>query len=56
MLVDFDWCGAHGKATYPINLNDSGVDWADGVQSGELMLKEHDCRMLEELRAYISID
>ena len=50
MLVDFDWAGIYGQATYPPVLNDSGdIEWACGVGAGGLIEKEHDLFMLRNL-------
>ncbi len=49
MLVDFDWCGKHGEAEYPIDLNDVASDWPAGAGSGQVMRKEHDYAMLKRL-------
>ncbi|KAH9026376.1 hypothetical protein EDB85DRAFT_1893462 [Lactarius pseudohatsudake] len=57
-LVDFDWCGEHGKDTYPGSLNvnrntnsiDQGIDWHPGVGRGGKMVKEHDNFMLNNMK------
>lgn len=50
MLVDFDWCGEAGKATYPYFLNVSGeIQWPDGVGPGGVMQTGHDDIMFERL-------
>ncbi|KEP48576.1 kinase domain protein [Rhizoctonia solani 123E] len=43
-LIDFDWCAKHGVGRYPLSMNQS-IAWADGVQPGGLMFKEHDDEM-----------
>ncbi|KAF8592953.1 hypothetical protein BDV93DRAFT_461920, partial [Ceratobasidium sp. AG-I] len=48
MLVDFDWCGADGKAKYPTNINIK-VNWPAGVGPGTTMKVEHDLEMLEKV-------
>jgi len=55
MIIDFDWCGKHGKASYPDLLNmDGGIDWHPGVRPGGSMLMVHDkyrfLRLREEFR------
>lgn len=47
-VVDFDWAGKHGVAKYPIALNASET-WADGVDVGCELMKEHDAFMVEQL-------
>lgn len=50
MLIDFDWCGRHGIATYPAGLNDTGgIGWHKDVVRGGIMRKEHDLFMLENV-------
>jgi hypothetical protein len=50
MLIDFDWCGEAGKATYPNFLNVSGeIHWPDGVGPGEVMQTGHDDVMFTRL-------
>ncbi|KDQ50837.1 hypothetical protein JAAARDRAFT_211512 [Jaapia argillacea MUCL 33604] len=50
MLVDFDWAGEHGHATYPALLNYTGeIDWADGVKPAAVMKKQHDLDMIGKL-------
>lgn len=51
MLVDFDWCRPDGKGTYPASLNDNDdMPWHEGVKRGSIMLKGHDCYLLDKLR------
>jgi len=47
-VIDFDWAGKHGVATYPIALNPSET-WADGVDVGCPIMKEHDAFMVQQL-------
>ena len=47
MLVDFDWAGCEGEATYPRNINMLTVSWPAGVKPGSLITKEHDTTMLK---------
>ncbi|KXN86844.1 hypothetical protein AN958_09580 [Leucoagaricus sp. SymC.cos] len=50
MLVDFDWCGKDGEATYPIDLNIyDDIQWAVGMGPGLVMRKEHDDYMFKKL-------
>ncbi|KAH9072282.1 hypothetical protein EDB83DRAFT_211792 [Lactarius deliciosus] len=54
-LVDFDWCGEHGKDTYPGSLNvnrdtTNSIDWHRGVERGGKMMKEHDIFMLNKMK------
>ncbi|CUA74552.1 hypothetical protein RSOLAG22IIIB_11281 [Rhizoctonia solani] len=47
MLVDFDWCGTAGRATYPMDINMT-MQWP-GVGPGLPLQLEHDEVMLERL-------
>ncbi|CUA77704.1 hypothetical protein RSOLAG22IIIB_12774 [Rhizoctonia solani] len=48
MLVDFDWCGTAGQATYPVDIN-MNMEWPEGVGPGLPMQLEHDKVMLKRL-------
>ena len=50
MLIDFDWCGKVGRATYPLDISDD-LGWHKGVQCGGLIRPEHDNYMLQRLIA-----
>jgi serine/threonine protein kinase len=56
MLIDFDWCGKHGKHRYPVSLNDSrdiekgGIDWHADVKRGGVMMMEHDIYRLNNFK------
>lgn len=41
-VIDFDWAGNEGEATYPPTLNVSENDWAQGVMPEGQIKKEHD--------------
>lgn len=45
-LVDFNWAGRKGKATYPPSISPT-IPWAPGVGPLEPITKEHDMRMVE---------
>jgi serine/threonine protein kinase len=50
-MIDFDWCGKDGEATYPATLNDAdGIPWHPSISRGSVMRKEHDIFMLKGLR------
>jgi serine/threonine protein kinase len=51
-LIDFDWCGVHGKHRYPFIVG-NGIEWAKGVGPLALMYKQHDLFMLEGLKEHI---
>ncbi|PCH35651.1 hypothetical protein WOLCODRAFT_166391 [Wolfiporia cocos MD-104 SS10] len=53
MLIDFDWCGEHGEARYPIQLN-KDIDWHSEVVCGGIVAKEHDTYMLSKIRQEFS--
>ena len=40
-VIDFDWAGKHGVARYPVAVNRE-ENWAEGVEVGRVMKKEHD--------------
>lgn len=48
MLIDFDWCGRHGEAKYPPDIN-MRINWPEGVGPGTIMQKEHDDEMFGKL-------
>ncbi|CAE7065581.1 unnamed protein product [Rhizoctonia solani] len=48
MLVDFDWCGMAGQATYPYDINPT-IEWPEGVGPGLPLQKEHDTKMFRQL-------
>ena len=41
-ILDFDWAGEHGKATYPFFLNHVDIQWPPGVSDGAKITPEHD--------------
>lgn len=51
-LIDYDWCGVHGKGRYPFIINDT-IDWASGVGPLAIMHKAHDLHMLKKLEQNI---
>ena len=40
-IIDFDWAGKDGEATYPPTLN-TASNWAPGVMPNCQITKEHD--------------
>ena len=48
-LIDFDWAGVEGQATYPSLISDESRKWADGVVARGVIQKKHDLEMLEKL-------
>lgn len=48
MLVDFDWSGKAGEATYPTSINGT-LRWADGVRGAGNIEIAHDEEMLRRL-------
>ncbi|PCH44003.1 hypothetical protein WOLCODRAFT_154047 [Wolfiporia cocos MD-104 SS10] len=53
MLIDFDWCGEHGEARYPVRLNRE-IDWHSEVVCGGIIAEEHDAYMLSKIRQKFS--
>ncbi|KAK7001847.1 hypothetical protein R3P38DRAFT_3045071 [Favolaschia claudopus] len=49
-LIDFDWAGKEGEATYPINLAKNM--WPKGAQAMGLITREHDEAMLKSMVDY----
>ncbi|KAF8269755.1 hypothetical protein EI94DRAFT_1573118 [Lactarius quietus] len=47
-LVDFDECGEEDRGTYPFGIN-MNLTWAEGVGAGNIMCREHDFFMLDQL-------
>ncbi|KAH8091692.1 hypothetical protein BXZ70DRAFT_898736 [Cristinia sonorae] len=47
-LIDFDWAGKEGVATYPRRLS-KGIPWAKGVADFAPMRKAHDLEMLDKV-------
>ena len=41
-ILDFDWAGICGTATYPLFFNHCDITWPDGVEDGALITSEHD--------------
>lgn len=48
MLLDFDWCDRHEEGRYPADINDE-LNWAEGVEKGGIMCKQHDVAMADML-------
>ena len=46
-LIDFDWAGVIGEARYPMNVNREGITRPDGVCDGELIIADHDMKMVD---------
>jgi serine/threonine protein kinase len=51
-LVDFDWSGRHGEATYPVIPNPV-LEWHPDVARGKVMLAGHDIHACTALAAYV---
>ena len=45
LFIDFEWAGGHGLTRYPLGLNKSAFH--NGAESGELITREHDLKMLQ---------
>ena len=41
-VLDYEWSGLEGEATYPDNINSDCNEWHEGVQPCGKILKEHD--------------
>lgn len=49
MILDFDWAGVEGQVRYPTNVNTFSVERPAGVSDGELISKQHDLDMLDQI-------
>ncbi|KAI9434127.1 hypothetical protein F5148DRAFT_1154835 [Russula earlei] len=56
MLVDFDWAGKIEEVRYPPNVNRDDIWRPDGVIDGEMVLPQHDMKMLQVMFEKISPD
>ncbi|PNH03684.1 hypothetical protein TSOC_010220 [Tetrabaena socialis] len=45
-IIDYDWAGRNGEATYPLVLLASGPTWHAAVRPGAVMQQEHDVYLL----------
>ena len=50
LVLDFDWAGRSGEASYPCVLNRVDISWPEDAEVGALITKEHDLSMLRSLR------
>jgi hypothetical protein len=48
-IIDFDWAGKAGEATYPMRVNTKSVWRPPGVADGELITPQHDLQMVARL-------
>ncbi|KAL0035626.1 hypothetical protein WJX79_004059 [Trebouxia sp. C0005] len=48
-LIDFEWAGIVGKATYPYFMNHVDIQWPDGASDGRLITESHDLWWLSSL-------
>ncbi|TFK33280.1 hypothetical protein BDQ12DRAFT_615533 [Crucibulum laeve] len=48
MLIDFDWAGKEGEVRYPVALSKS-ITWPRGVEGLELIEKQHDLDMIDDI-------
>lgn len=49
LLIDYDWAGPVGEATYPPNVNMVTVDRPKDVDDGKIITVAHDLWMLNSL-------
>jgi hypothetical protein len=52
-IVDFDWAGPIGKATYPFSIN-TAHKWPNGVAPGAVITQNHDHYWLDLLESMIN--
>lgn len=48
-LIDFDWGGKAGGATYPAFMNHAEIPWANGVGYGKALQQAHNNHLLNTL-------
>lgn len=48
-LIDYEWSGKVGEATYPFFMNHVSITWPEGAIDGGLVQKEHDTYWLKHL-------
>ncbi len=48
-LIDFEWAGLVGTATYPYFMNHADIQWPDGAGDGRLVTESHDLWWLRNL-------
>jgi len=48
-LIDFEWAGPVGTATYPYFMNHADIQWPDGAGDGKLVTESHDLWWLSNL-------
>jgi serine/threonine protein kinase len=48
-LIDFDWGGREGEVHYPALINDRTVHRPLAVVGGQLIKREHDLQMVENI-------
>lgn len=48
-LIDFEWAGPVGTATYPYFMNHADIQWPDGAGDGRLVTEFHDLWWLSNL-------
>ena len=49
-VLDYEWSGAIGTATYPFFMNHVDLTWPEGAVDGQLIQMEHDKYWLEQLK------
>ena len=49
VIVDFDWSGKTGVATYPLFMNHVDLTWPEGATDGELLHPDHDKYWMEKI-------
>jgi len=54
-IVDFDWAGPIGKATYPFSIN-TAHNWPNGVAPGAVITQDHDQTWLNILENMMTYD
>ena len=48
-VVDYEWAGPEGTATYPYFMNHADIQWPDGAGDGRLVTESHDLWWLSKL-------
>lgn len=48
-IIDFDWAGEEGIASYPLSLNVATTAWPPGVEPGGKIKAAHDEALISQL-------
>ena len=49
-IIDWDWAGKIGEATYPASINMDQITWPKGVSAHQLMTPQHDMEWYNRIK------